>query len=138
LFHSNIGPVTLGISVASSPVQKFVRLYGTNMSLHADLATSVLTRLRGKTDSMIARTLTNLEVASQLVYGTVANALRTVSGRLHRGHETLIRQFYADLRYGIPPAAGHEEGMAVVAVLDQLWNLLGNDKDSRSSTMPPP
>jgi len=124
LFDSVIGPVTLGISVATSPVQKFVRVYGTKLSLHIDLATSVLTRLRGRADGMVPRAMVNLETAWQVGAGTIGNAVLTSLGRLPRGHDTLVRRFYEAVRTGGSPPSGFEEGLAVTAVLEEVWRAI--------------
>jgi predicted dehydrogenase len=121
LFDSENGPATLGLSLAAKPVQKFLRVYGTEMSLHIDLATGILLRQRAARDSMVNRALLNLQNSAQIASQTAANALKVLTGQLHRGHETLIERFYAALKAGEPPPADGREGLATVIVLDELW-----------------
>ncbi len=129
LLESSVGPVVLGISTGTSPVQKIVRIRGSSMSLDVDLATSVLLRLRGRPDGLSARAKVNLELAGQLLWGTVSNAVRVSTGRLPRGHETLIRRYYDAVRQGESPPASHRQGRAVVSVLEQLWRALEAERD---------
>jgi predicted dehydrogenase len=125
LFDSERGPATLALSMEARPVQKFVKVYGTDMSLHIDLATSVLLRQRAPADGMVSRALVNLDNSIQLMSQTGVNSLKALTGRLHRGHETLIERFYSALRRGEEPPAGGKEGLATVVVLDDLWRALG-------------
>jgi predicted dehydrogenase len=127
LFDSATGPATLGVSLSTRPVQKFVRIYGTAMSLHVDLATSLLLRQRSHKDGIIGRAFLNLDQSAQLAAGTVTNAIRTIFHALPRGHETLIKNFYDALRSGESPPADGEEGLVTVAVLDEVWHALGRE-----------
>lgn len=131
LFAARNGPATLGLSLRSSPVQKFIRVHGTRASLQVDLATSVLTRLRAPADGIVARAWVNVDQSVQLAAGTLANAARMLVGRLPRGHETLITRFYESLRRGGPPPVSAEEGLQTVAVLEDLCNALGRETDRR-------
>lgn len=121
---------TLALSLEARPVKKFVRIYGTDMSLHIDLATNMPLRLRAPTDGIIGRALANVD---QSVHNGVANLgqrRKTLTGRLSRGHDTLIERFYAALRRGETPPAGGEEGLATVVVLDDLWKALGRGHEA--------
>lgn len=139
LLASPAGPVALGISLGASPVQKFVRVYGTRQCLHVDLATSTLRRIRAARDGVLPRALVNLDQAAQLVTGTLSNGVRLLLGRLPRGHETLVARFYEALRQGGPLPASADEGVAVVAVLDRLWEVLDCDRVpvTRAAPRPP-
>jgi len=127
LFTSDHGPATLGLSLHSNPVQKFVRIYGTNATLHVDLATSVLLRLHASRDTMVSRTLVNLLHVGQLAVATLGNAVLTLTGRLRRGHETLISAYYEAVARGAAPPVTAEEGLATVALLDQIWDALASE-----------
>ena len=82
LFASGKGPVTLALSLEATPVQKFVRIYGTNMSLHIDLATNMLLRLRAPTDGIVGRALVNVDQSVQMASQTLVNTVKTLTGRL--------------------------------------------------------
>lgn len=117
------GPATMSLSLRSNPVRKLIRVNGSRGSLEIDLATSVLVHTASQVDGTVARALVNLATAGQIVAGTAANALRTALRRLPRGHETLIARFYAALRDHAPPPVSGQDGLATVAVLDQIWSL---------------
>ncbi|HSG64210.1 MAG TPA: Gfo/Idh/MocA family oxidoreductase [Gammaproteobacteria bacterium] len=131
LFLTPSGPAALGLSLQSTPVQKFVRVYGSRASLHIDLATSALIRLRAPADSIVTRAWANLDQSAQLAAGTLANAVKMIVGRLPRGHETLLRRFYERLRRGEPPPVSADEGLATVAALEDLCNALGSETQQR-------
>jgi predicted dehydrogenase len=120
LLESERGPVGLGISLEAAPVQKVLRVHGTAMSLHIDLATSLLVRLSARADTALTRVLTTADVAFQLGRGLIGNALRAATGRLPRGHETLIERFYGSLVDGSPLPVSGDDGLATVAVIEDV------------------
>lgn len=125
LFDSRSGPAVLGLSLRATPVQKFLRILGTRMCLHVDIATDVLIRLRSRQDSAAGRAAVNLAQSVQLATGTLVNAVRYITGRLPRSHETLIASYYESARRGEAPPVGGEEGLAVTVVMDDVWEALG-------------
>jgi predicted dehydrogenase len=120
LLESERGPVGLGISLEAAPVQKLLRVHGTAMSLHVDLATSVLVKLPARADTAVNRALTTGDFAVRLGGGLIGNAVRAATGRLRRGHETLIERFYASLAGGTPLPVSGEDGLATVVVLEDM------------------
>jgi predicted dehydrogenase len=124
ILESPRGPVSLGISLEAAPVQKLLRIHGTAMSLHVDLATSVLVKLPARADTAVTRALTTADFAAQLGGGLIGNAVRAATGRLRRGHEMLIERFYESLACGTPIPVGGEDGLATVAVLEDLCGRL--------------
>ncbi len=71
-------------------------------------------------DTALTRALTTVDVAFQLARGLIKNALRTATGRLPRGHETLIERFYGSLVDGSPLPVSGDDGLATVAVIEDV------------------
>ncbi len=114
---------TMAISTNEANIQKYLRIYGTRMSLHVDLAANVLIRLVPRGRSIAARALLNIETAGQLLAGTTGNVLRTLLGRMPRSHAAWIRAYYACIRQGLPPPVSSSDGLAVTAILDEVWSM---------------
>jgi predicted dehydrogenase len=124
LLNSESGPGVMSISVATRPVQKFLRVYGTKMTLHIDLATSTLLKLRSYGSKEPARALLNVDHSLQLITKTAMNAFLLTIGSLPRGHESLIAYFYKNLSTGDYPEINGREGLKTVRTLDILWSKL--------------
>ncbi len=124
LYESKSGLASMSISLRSNPVRKVLRIHGTEASLHVDLSTSTLIRLRAKRDSMQSRTTVNLHQAFQWAAETGMNIGRTILGRLPRGHESLIAGFYSSLARGEAPFPDIESGISTIAAIDPLWEAL--------------
>jgi predicted dehydrogenase len=121
LFDGESGMASLSISVSANPRQVFMRIYGTKMTLHLDFTTNSLMKLRRRGAGKISTGLVNIDQGLQLFLNTTTSAIKAVRGRLSNGHGLLIENFYANiLEEKEPPVAG-EEGKAVVAVLDRIW-----------------
>jgi predicted dehydrogenase len=118
-----LGAVT--ISAADGPVQKYLRIFGARMSLHVDLSSNVLVRIRVPGKNSMARALLNLDYAAQLVGGTFANALRTVGGNMPRSHRAFLQTYYRSLEAGRPVPVTAQDGAAVTRTLDGVWDVLG-------------
>jgi predicted dehydrogenase len=97
MFTSDAGPVTLGVSLSSSPVRKLLSIRGTAMSLDIDLATNTLIVLRDRSDTTFNRAITNVGYAWQLVRGLAINAAAAAFGQARHGHEGLIAGVYEAL-----------------------------------------
>jgi predicted dehydrogenase len=124
LFNSESGPGVMSISVETQPVQKFIRVYGTKMTLHIDLATSTLLILRSYGSGDPARALLNVDHSLQLITKTAMNAFLHTIGSLPRGHESLIVYFYKNLSKGDYPEINGREGLKTVRTLDMMWSKL--------------
>ena len=117
------GDASLGsvaISVHAEPHQASARIYGTEMSLVLDLTTNVIVKLRTKGTGRVAKLTRSADQSWQLLSGTLCNAVKTLTGRMRFGHETLIRTFYANLRNGVEPPVGAAQGRVVVALLEEI------------------
>jgi predicted dehydrogenase len=124
LLNSESGPCVMSISVGTQPVQKFIRIYGTKLTLHIDLATSTLLKLRSYGSGETARALLNVDQALQLIAKTAINAILHATGHLNRGHEGLIAYFYKNLSKGDHPEINGLKGLMTVRILDNIWSNL--------------
>ena len=124
IFSSKTGPGVMSISVGTQPVQKFIRVYGTESTLHIDLATSTLLKLRSYGSGDLARVLLNVDQSLQMITKTVINGFLHTIGSLPRGHESLIAYFYKNLSKGDHPEINSREGLKTVRTLDNLWSKL--------------
>jgi predicted dehydrogenase len=111
----------LTISGMELPIQKYLRIFGTRMSLHVDLGTNVLVRLRSWGKSIPARALLNFDHATQLAAATTGNIARALIGRLPHSHPRFIQAYYRALHSGKPPPVSCEDGVAVTQILEQVW-----------------
>jgi len=120
-FRSGDRLAALTISGIEMPIQKYIRIFGSRMSLHVDLGTNVLVRLRSWGKSIPARAVLNVDHAAQLVTGTSANIVRALFGRVPHSHPRFIEAYYQNLRNGKQPPVSCDDGVAVTQVLDQIW-----------------
>lgn len=120
-FRSGDHLAALTISVNEAPIQKYIRVFGTRMSLHIDLGSNVLVRLRSWGKNMPARALLNFDHAVQLVSGTTGNITRALIGGVPRSHPRFIQAYYQNLHNGRQPDVSGEDGVAVTQVLDDIW-----------------
>ena len=124
LVEGETGVGSMTISTSTGPKQRFLRVHGTVMSIHIDLATNTLVKFRTSGTAKLSKALANLDHGLQLLSKTIAKTLRTLLGRGKHGHEILIERFYESLRQGTDPPVTGEDGRAVVAVLDHIWSEL--------------
>lgn len=120
-FRSGDRLAALTISVNEAPIQKYIRVFGTRMSLHIDLGSNVLVRLRSWGKNMPARALLNFDNAAQLVGGTSSNIVRALIGRMPRSHPRFIQAYYQNLHNGRQPDVSGEDGVATTQILDDIW-----------------
>jgi predicted dehydrogenase len=121
LLDGDSGSGTATISFAGRPRQAVLRIHGTEMSLQIDIRNHLLVRSRRDAAAgRVRRTLVNVDLGTRLATRAV---MATVAGLRQPwpAHANLIRRFYGALRDGRDPPVSAEDGRAVVAVLDQLW-----------------
>lgn len=124
LLDTKNGPATIGLSLRSNPIKKFMKIYGTKASIDVDFATSVLVKQFVKKDNKVSRALLNLHHSVQIFTETLANTVLSICGHLPGGHEMLIKQFYESLRRGKAPPVNGEDGLATVTLLDEMWQAM--------------
>lgn len=124
---------SLTISLATRPPMNRVTLYGSEMTVEANLNNMTLvTRRTRRVPKLIGKVLPNLEEATQLLRATVVNGLEFVRGRqrFYPGMGLHLRALYRALAAGQPPPVTAEDGHAAVALLQQLWERAGVVMDS--------
>jgi predicted dehydrogenase len=124
LFDSSTGMASLNISANARPRQVFMRIYGSKMSLHLDLTTNSIMKIRKKGKGKASTALVNIDQSIQMLFKTINSGLQYMRGRFFLGHEKLIKNFYQSIKEGRDPYANAESGKSVVAMLDQIWEQL--------------
>jgi predicted dehydrogenase len=122
LLDGESGSGTAALSFSGRPRQAVMRIYGSEMSLHVDIRNHLLARVRrDAVGGNVSRTMVNVDLGARLAVGAVTGTAAGLRRPWHRGHANLIGSFYAALAGGREPPVTGEDGRAVVAVLDQLW-----------------
>lgn len=124
LCDSPIAATTLNISANARPRQVFMRIYGSRMTLHLDLTTNSLLKIRKLGSRKTSTALVNLDQSIQLLLKTINSSFQYMCGRFFLGHEKLIENFYKNIKKGSTPYVTDEDGKSVVAILDQIWQAL--------------
>jgi predicted dehydrogenase len=133
LFEGQSGFGSAAVSLSARPLHTAVRLYGTKMTLHIDPRGHVLASARRDVVGGNAqKTLANVDFGAQLIKRTVGATLSGLRRPWHRGHANLIRRFYEALGEGTSLPVTGEDGRAVVAVLDQMWEKRSSPHRSRA------
>jgi predicted dehydrogenase len=122
LLEGESGLGTMALSFAARPRQTVMRVYGTEMGLHIDIRNHLVVRMdRDSSGGNVSKTLVNIDLGARLAARAVTATAAGLRRPWHRGHANLIRSFYEALADGGDPPVTGEDGRAVVAVLDQLW-----------------
>lgn len=124
LFDSPTAMATLNISANARPRQVYMRIFGSKMSLHLDLTTNSILKIRKIGTGKASTALVNIDQSSQFLLKTINSSLHYIGGRFFLGHKKLIQNFYKSIKDGRPPYVNGEEGKSVVAILDQIWEKL--------------
>lgn len=111
------------ISSNASPTEKWIRIYGTDMSLQVDLGTNMVIRMNSWGRGISARAMLNVDASVQRLWRTALNTVHTVLGRMPRSHEVFLAQSYGRERSAFTPLANSEDGIAIVGLLDRIWEL---------------
>lgn len=126
LFEGESGLGAMSVSVTTNPYQVFLNIYGTEMTLHVDLLTNTLVKLRRSGMGGILQTvLVNSDQGLRLLSESVTSSAQTPQDQQILGHGMFIRKFYESVREGTDPPVTAEAGRAVVEVLSQVWAKLG-------------
>jgi predicted dehydrogenase len=116
------------VSLSIQPFMKYVHVFGTDGTIRVNLTTNSLTLARNRElPRALARGMLGIDEATQLLRGTVGNAVKVASGRLrsYPGLGSLIAAFYRSVETGGPVPVDGEAGREVVRVLDQVWEQIG-------------
>ncbi|MEJ7824179.1 MAG: NAD-dependent epimerase/dehydratase family protein [Solirubrobacteraceae bacterium] len=113
------------VSIRTRPYAKFVRVYGTNGIVHADLVGEVTSVHRQRRlPRLFTKALFNLEAIPQLAAGTVVNSAKVVTGSMRNMPDlhTFIDELYRAIGDGVPAPAVAEDGRMVVEVMQRVWD----------------
>ncbi len=116
------------VSLSIQPFMKYVHVYGTEGTIRVNLTTNSMTLARNRElPRALARGMLGIDEATQLMKGTVGNALKVATGRLrsYPGLGVLISEFYRSIREDGPVPVDGEAGREVVRVLDLVWEQIG-------------
>jgi predicted dehydrogenase len=116
------------VSLSIQPFMKYVHVYGTEGTIRVNLTTNGLTLIRNRElPRALARGMLGIDEATQLVRGTVSNAVKVATGRLrsYPGLGILINEFYRSIDENRPAPVDGEAGREVVRVLDMVWEQIG-------------
>jgi predicted dehydrogenase len=124
IMESGRGLGVLSVSLTARPDMAVLDISCTRMMLRLNIASMALTAYRQRrVPKAVGRALVNLDVAAQLVAGTVSAGWQLLRGRLDGswGVVSLIHAFYGSLERGEPPPFGPDEGEAIVSLVRHIW-----------------
>jgi nucleoside-diphosphate-sugar epimerase/predicted dehydrogenase len=134
LVESAAATGTMSISLRGQPYAKYVRVFGTRGIVHADMVGEVTTINRQwRLPRLLAKAIFNLEVVPQLTIGTAVNTAKVLTGAMRNMPDlhTFVDALYTALEVGEEPPAGEQEAREVVAVMEEIWDRLGESAPSR-------
>jgi 2-alkyl-3-oxoalkanoate reductase len=126
LFEGERGLGTLSVSLRGRPDLILFDIWCTRMLLRLNVSGMSLTRYRQlPVPQMIGRGLANLDVAAQLLSGTLGATWKLLRRKVDGsyGIRPCIHAFYAALAAGAPSPIDPREGAQAVEVLRALWPL---------------
>ncbi len=131
----------LTVTLEGRPVESYLRLVGTNGTIHADFVRGTVQRLFGPGSSGIDKLLEPYRIAAQLLAGTTL----ALGGRfLHRrrsypGLLELLEAFYGAIRSGGPPPLEPEGIIETVRLCERVAEALaaGQREPSAPATSDP-
>jgi predicted dehydrogenase/nucleoside-diphosphate-sugar epimerase len=118
------GSVTghLIVTLEGRPIESYLRLVGTNGSIHADFVRGTVQRLFGPGTSGIDKLLAPYRVASQMLTGTTAALGRRVlkRQRSYPGLAELFDAFYHSIQHGTPSPVSSESIRETVGLCEAI------------------
>jgi len=126
LFRRGRASAVLVVTVEGRPVESYLRVVGTNGSIHADFVRSTVQRHLGPGSSGIDKLLAPYRLARQLVTTTTrAMAIRFFGRtRSYPGLVELFEAFYRSVREGKPSPVSGETILETVRVCEQIAGTL--------------
>ena len=127
---------TLVVTLAGRPVESYVRVVGTNGTLHADFVRGTLQRLVGPGISGIDKALNPFRLARQLLFGTSAALGERVlkRQRSYPGLAEIFQAFYASIRSGQPSPVSPESIIGTVRICEQIADVVRPNESRGPST----
>jgi hypothetical protein len=99
-----------------------MELYGTEYLLDLDLQSMHLIKFKRSTLEPTTIATTSLNVAWQIVKGTLSNAIKVSLGRPMLGHDIMVEKFVKSILYDLPVPVTPEEGRETVRILEIIVN----------------
>jgi nucleoside-diphosphate-sugar epimerase/predicted dehydrogenase len=128
LFSSPEASGTMTISMRAKPYAKFMDIYGTKGTIHADLVREIcVLHQEGRMPRMISKVFYSLEDVLQTSKSTIINSVKVATGKMKNMPELQLMTgaFYRSLASdGEPPVTG-EAGRTVVSVMEAIWAKTG-------------
>lgn len=125
------GSVTgsLIITLTGRPVDSYLRIVGTNGSIHADFVRGIVLRQIGPGSSGIDKLLAPYRTARQLVLGTTSSMARRVVGRKrsYPGLQEIFEAFYAHVQGDAPAPVSAESILETVRIQEHVAHALGSN-----------
>jgi predicted dehydrogenase len=123
------GDVTglLSISLGTRPDSFIFNVYGTEMSIHANLTNMTLVvRRNWRVSKKFIRVLDSLNQAAQLLASTLSSTTKVLIGRLQPPGDVgpVINGLYESIGNGASPPVSGEAGKRVVDFINQIWEQL--------------
>ena len=117
---------SLVVTLTGRPVDSYLRLVGTNGSLHADFVRGIVVRQIGPGSSGIDKLLAPFRTARQLALGTTAAMARRVANRKqsYPGLQEIFEAFYAHVRDDAPPPVSAASVLETVRVQERVAGAL--------------
>jgi len=110
------------ISHATNYTASKMELYGTEYLLDLDLQSMHLIKFKRNTLEPTTIATTSLNVAWQIVKGTLSNAIKVSLGRPMLGHDIMVEKFVKSILYDLPVPVTPEEGRETVRILETIVN----------------
>ena len=135
---------TLMVSLEARPVEHWLRVVGTNGSVHADFVRGSVQELLGPGSSGIDKALNPFRLSSQLAFRTVSSLGRRIArrGGSYPGLEEIFSAFYHSIQEGKPSPTSHDQIRGTVGVCHQVRGELQrlDEQEARTPTgdVPPP
>jgi predicted dehydrogenase len=140
---------SLSVSMGIKPDSFCLSIFGTHMTIQVGLANmTFVARENRLIPKGLFRVVDNFSQAGQMLASTVANTVKVLSGRMQPPGDVgpVISQFYTSLKKGEPPPVSGEDGRAVVALTQRIWErsegdpppricMTGKDADTGSGTV---
>jgi 2-alkyl-3-oxoalkanoate reductase len=118
---------TMTVSLRTKPYMKFIEVYGTRGTIHADLVREVTYVHRERAlPSMLAKFAHNASLVTQIAAATIATSARVAMGQLPRMSDlrVLVGRFYESLESGAEPPVPAEQGREVARMLEDVRAVL--------------
>jgi len=136
------GEVTgcLVASLEARPVEHWLRVVGTNGTLHADFVRGSVQELLGPGTSGIDKALNPLRLSWQLGFRTIGALARRIRkrGGSYPGLEDIFRSFYQSIRDDLPSPTSETQIRETVQICQQVKKRLLHNEEAVSRENPKP